>query len=68
MEDKAEFIKAVGEALRDYSHENVLKAEYRTENGGEFVKITYESGNHIDVCVSGDSCIAILTDIYHALR
>lgn len=68
MENKAKFIKVVGEALRDYSRESVIKAEYRTENGGEFIKITYESGNSIDVCVSGDSCIAIMTDLYHALR
>ena len=68
MENKAEFVKAVGEALRDYSRENVIGAEYHIENGGEFVKVTYESGDYMDICVSGDSCIAILNDIYYALR
>lgn len=68
MENKAEFIKAVGEALRDYSRENILGAEYRTHNGGEFARVTYESGNYIDICVSGDSCLAIMADLYHALR
>lgn len=68
MENKAEFIKAVGEALRRFSRENILKTEYFTHNGGEFARVTYESGNGIDVCVSGDSCLAIMADLYHALR
>ena len=74
MENKAKFIEAIGAALRDYSRECVVKAEYievekkRADGTRTFIteiaRITYQNGYTKDISVSGSSCLAILHDIF----
>ena len=75
MEDKAKFVEAVGQALRDYSRENVVKAEYMEipythddmNYTREIVRITFKDGWQQDIGVSCSSCLAMLNDLYKGL-
>ena len=67
-ENKRAFVSALETALILYSRERIAKMEYTvTESGMELVKIQFSGGNTIMQDVTGDSCIAIMKDIWRAL-
>ncbi|MDE5737344.1 MAG: hypothetical protein K2H93_03160 [Oscillospiraceae bacterium] len=69
MQDKAKFVQMIGEALHECAtRTEVLKAEYVQRGYEEFVVITYTDESQKVVCVTADSCLAIMSDIYKALR
>lgn len=67
MDKKREFIKALGVILRDYSRENVDYIDYVMNDCGEYAVITFKNGHREQVCITGDSCTAIMHDIYRVL-
>ena len=68
MENKKKFIEELGVLLLMYSREEVEKLEYINRDSEELVRITYTNGYKKYVNVWGDSCIAIMSDIYKAMR
>ena len=68
MENKKKFVKKLGVILMMYSREKVKKFEYVRKEDEEFVCITYMNGYKKYVNVWGDSCIAIMSDIYKTMR
>ena len=67
-ENKRAFVSALETALILYSREKIAKMEYAvTESGTELVKIQLAGGTTIMQDVTGDSCIAIMHDIWRAL-
>ena len=68
MENKERFIDKLGVILMLYSREKVIKLEYIKENSRECVEITYTNGYKKYVDITGDSCIAIMSDVYKAMR
>lgn len=68
MENKKKFIEELGKLLMMYSREEVEKLEYIRKDLEEFVCITYMNGYKKYVNVWGDSCIAIMSDVYKAMR
>lgn len=67
-ENKRAFVSALETALILYSREKIAKMEYTvTESGMELVKIKFADDNTIMQDVTGDSCIAIMKDIWEAL-
>ena len=69
MQDKAKFVQMLGEALHECAtRTEVLKAEYVQKGCEEFVVITFTDESQKVVCVTADSCLAIMGDIYKALR
>ena len=67
MENKKKFIEELGVLLLMYSREEVEKLEYINRDSEELVRITYTNGYKKYVNVWGDSCIAIMSDIYKAM-
>ncbi len=66
-ENKAMFVKALGAALA-YSRESIANLDYIEDSDGfEAVTIDYGKGQSRTVNVTGDSCIAIMHDVYRAL-
>ncbi len=68
MENKKKFIEELGVLLMIYSREEVEKFEYIREDSEELVCITYMNGYKKYVNIWGDSCIAIMSDVYKAMR
>ena len=68
MENKKKFVEDFGVLLMMYSREDVEKLEYIKKDSEEFVCITYTNGYKKYVNIRGDSCIAIMSDIYKAMR
>lgn len=68
MENKKKFIEELGRILMMYSREEVEKLEYIKESETELVCITYMNGYKKYVNILGDSCIAIMSDVYKAMR
>ena len=67
MENKKKFIEGLGTLLLMYSREEVEKLEYIRKDAEELVCITHVNGYKKYVNVWGDSCIAIMKDIYKAM-
>ncbi|MCM1315096.1 MAG: hypothetical protein NC205_09580 [Prevotella sp.] len=67
MENKKKFIEGLGTLLLMYSRENVEKLEYIKKDSEELACITYVNGYKKYVNIWGDSCIAIMKDIYKAM-
>lgn len=66
-EDKATFVKALGAALA-YSRTGIIDLDYNKDlDGFEAVTILFADGGERAVNVTGDSCLAIMHDIYKAL-
>lgn len=66
-ENKAMFVKALGAALA-YSRESIADLDYiEDSNGFEGVTIIFANGDERTIDVTGDSCIAIMHDVYRAL-
>lgn len=68
MENKKKFVEELGKILMMYSGEEVEKLEYIRESETELVCITYMNGYKNYVNILGDSCIAIMSDVYKAMR
>ncbi|MDE6706545.1 MAG: hypothetical protein K2K06_00690 [Oscillospiraceae bacterium] len=69
MQDKAKFVQTIGEALHECAtRTEVIKAEYVQDRHEEFAVITFTDGSQKHVCITADSCLAIMGDIYKALR
>lgn len=67
-ENKADFVRELGELLRRYSREDVESLTYDMDNDGfEAVTIRYDNGYEKSRNVTGDSVIGILSDVYKAL-
>lgn len=68
-ENKRDFVRELGELLRRYSREDIEALTYDRDNDGfEAVTILYKNGCEKTVNVTCDSVIAIMTDVYKALR
>lgn len=68
-EDKAGFIQAIGKALhRKAPRTGVTGIEYVSDGTEEFAVITFDNGSQKRVCVTADSCLAMLNDVYRALE
>ncbi|MDE5619328.1 MAG: hypothetical protein K2O29_01655 [Ruminococcus sp.] len=68
MENKKKFIEELGTILMMYSREEVEKLEYIKNDGVELVCIIYTNGYKKCVNIWGDSCIAVISDVYKAMR
>ncbi len=68
MENKKKFVEGLGKILVMYSREDVEKLEYIRKDSEESVCITYTNGYKKYVNIWGDSCIAIMSDVYKAMR
>ena len=67
-ENKADFVRELGELLRRYSREDIECMAYDRDNDGfEAVTIRYGNGYEKSRNVTGDSVIGILSDVYKAL-
>ncbi len=69
VENKAKFVQAIGQALHEYAtRTEVVKAEYVQNRCEEFAVITFADESQKHICITADSCLAIMNDIYKALR
>lgn len=66
MENKSMFIEKLGLIIMMYSRERIKSMKYIKEDYHEWAIIEYVS-NTIRVDITGDSCIAIMHDIYKAM-
>lgn len=66
-EDKKGFVEGLGVLLRCCSREGVSDMRYIYEHGMEKVVITYDDGYQTNVAITGDSCIAIMHDVFKKL-
>ena len=67
-EDKAGFIQAMGKSLCDYAYRtNVAEIDYIQNGSEEFAVVTFHNGNQKSICITGDSCLAIMNDVYRKL-
>ena len=66
MENKRRFVEELGTVLLMYSREKVNELKYVRDGSDEFVEIICTNyRKRIDI--TGDSCIAIMNDVYRAL-
>lgn len=66
-EDKKRFVEGLGVLLWLCSREDIEEMTYEQNGYEERVIITHKSGSRQTVNVSGDSCIAIMYDVYRKL-
>lgn len=67
-ENKSDFVRELGELLRRYSREDIAALTYHMDSDGfEAVTIRFGNGYEKTVNVTGDSVIAILSDVYKGL-
>ena len=67
-ENKRAFLSSIESALILYSRIPITEIRYVvTENGYEFAEIHFVDAHVTRVNITGDSCIAILHDLYRAL-
>lgn len=67
-ENKQAFVEALGTILAAFSREEIVSMDYDKDSDGfEAVTIDYGKGRSRTVNVTGDSCIAIMHDVYRAL-
>ena len=66
--NKETFVRVLGEVLATYSREDIAALSYdKDDDGFEAVTIHYTNGYTRTANVTGDSCIAIMFDVYKAL-
>lgn len=68
MENKTKFVDQLGILLLMYSREKIKKLEYIRKDETELVEITYINRHKRCIDITGDSYIAIMSDIYKALH
>lgn len=67
-ENKQAFVDALSVALTTYSRSGIKKLEYHQDSDGfEGVTITYIDDFERTINVTGNSCLAIMHDLYKAL-
>lgn len=66
MENKSMFVEKLSDLLVMYSRERIINMKYIKDNYHEWAIIEYVN-NTIRVDITGDSCIAIMHDIYKAM-
>jgi len=67
-ENKRAFLSSIETALMLYSRIPITAIKYVvTENGYEFAEIHFVDAHVTRVNITGDSCIAILNDLWRAL-
>ena len=67
-EDKAGFIQAMGKSLCDYAYRtNVAEIDYVQDGSEEVAVVTFHNGSQKIICITGDSCLAIMNDVYRKL-
>ena len=67
-ENKRQFLSSIESALILYSRIPITEIKYVvTENGYEFAEIHFVNAHVTRVNITGDSCIAILHDLWRAL-
>lgn len=65
---KADFVAALGAALRNHSREDVMGIDYDVDpDGFEAATILFTDGNSKTVNVTADSCIALMKDVAKAI-
>jgi hypothetical protein len=68
MENKRKFVASMSDALVLYSRQTVVELAYMERDMMELVMIRYTNGYVKYIDVTGDSCIAIMHDIWRALQ
>jgi hypothetical protein len=68
MENKRKFVASMSDALVLYSRQTVVELAYMERDQMELVMIRYTNGYVKYIDVTGDSCIAIMHDIWRALQ
>lgn len=68
MENKRKFVASMSDALVLYSRQTVVELSYMERDKMELVMIRYTNGYVKYIDVTGDSCIAIMHDIWRALQ
>ena len=67
-ENKRQFLSSIESALILYSRIPITEIKYvMTENGFEYAEIHFVDAHVTRVNITGDSCIAILHDLWRAL-
>lgn len=64
---KNSFCAELGRVLRDYTRTEIMGLIYNTDGEEENVEILYKNFYTKKINVTGDSCIAIMHDVYRAL-
>ena len=65
---KADFVAALGAALRNHSREDVMGIDYDMDpDGFEAATILFTNGNSKTVNITADSCVGIMMDVAKAL-
>ena len=68
-ENKQAFVEALGTILATFSGEEIVRMSYDKDSDGfEAVTIDFGRGRSRTVNITGDSCTAIMHDVYRALR
>jgi uncharacterized protein (DUF1786 family) len=68
MENKRKFVASMSDALVLYSRQTVVELAYMERDQMELVMIRYTNGYVKYIDVTGDSCIAIMHDVWRALQ
>lgn len=68
MENKRKFVASMSDALVLYSRQTVVELSYMERDQMELVMIRYTNGYVKYIDVTGDSCIAIMHDVWRALQ
>ena len=68
MENKRKFVASMSDALVLYSRQTIVELAYMERDMMELVMIRYTNGYVKYIDVTGDSCIAIMHDIWRALQ
>lgn len=66
-ENKKEFIRDLETALILYSRENIKGLEYWVCNHEEYMTIKFTTGFEKTINITGDSCVAVMYDLYRAM-
>jgi hypothetical protein len=64
---KSSFVAELGRVLRNYTRTDVMSLLYSAEGSEEYVEILFINHYTKKICVTGDSCLAIMHDVYRAL-
>lgn len=67
-ENKKEFIRDLETALILYSRVDIKGLEYFQTEYDEYLIIKFTTGWEKKVNITGDSCIAVMHDLYRALQ
>lgn len=66
MENKKKFVEKLGLILMMYSREKIIELKYIKDNSNDFLEIICTNYKKC-INITGDSCIAIMNDVYKAM-